>query len=371
MAGVAFVDDVDVTPDEPLAGAFTEWVAQLVRDRSPATVRSYVSDAGLVAAILCDVVGRDPVQGADLGPPPAPVSQQVWERTCAAVAALRLGDLHPRHLEAAFTRFATRTDHSPAAGQGGLRAASTRRRAASAWTTLCEYATRRGLLAANPMRDPRIDRGPRPAHSPTAFEAFEERRLLETIATADTKVTSRKPWPQRDLALLAFLLTAGTRLSETVNAKVGDLRDLDGSARVRVLGKGGKYRVIPLTAPTVQVLRAYLAERAERFGRLGPRDHLFVKADGQPFTPRSMQHLVYRWYARAGVAPAGRSCVHALRHTFATHLVDGGASIVEVQELLGHASLETTKRYLKSVGDGLRQAVEANPATRMVAELGA
>lgn len=375
MPGVSFADDVDVTPDEPLAGVFADWVDQLVRDRSPATVRSYVFDAALVAAILADVTGRAPVAEADLGPAPAPVSEEVWARVTGLVAALRLADLHPRYLEATFNRFATRDDGDDRSRRAGnLRAPATRRRALSSWTSLCEYATRRGLLATNPMRDPRIDRGPRPSHTPTAFAVSEERALFAAIATPDAKVTSRKPWPGRDVALLAVLLTAGTRVSETCNARIGDLQDLDGEPRLRVLGKGNKYRTIPLDHATVEVLRTYLLERRERFsglGRrtLGPRDPLFVKADGQPFTTRAMQHLVYRWYARAGVIPAGRSCVHALRHSFATHLVDNGASVVELQELLGHASLETTKRYLSAVGDGLRTAVEANPATRLVAEL--
>lgn len=360
MAGLSFADDVTVTPNTPLLPIFLEWVTRLSADKSPATVRAYVQDCLGLATVLLEVVGRAAPSGplAVRTPPPG-VSADVFSRAVRAVGELTLGDLHPQHMADMLARYSI-------APSGQRRAPATRRRAAAAWTTLCEYATRRGLLAANPMRDARIEAGPRPAHSPAPFEMSEARALLDVLATADVARTSRKPWPARDLALAAVLLTAGIRLSEACGARILDVRDRDEAPHLHVLGKGSKFRTVPLARSTTDVLETYLAERTQRFGEPQREDALFVRSDGRPFTSRALQHLVYRWYARAGITPHGRTCVHALRHTFATHLVNSSASIVEVKELLGHESLETTRKYLRSVGHGLRDAIEANPGVDLV-----
>lgn len=373
MAGLSFTDDVDVTPDTPLLPTFYAWVADLAGSKSPATVRGYLFDVALIAGLILENQGRSSViaDGDGLTVPrvPAGVSAAAVSRAATLVGRMTLGDLHPEYLAAAFADFGAAAPGRRRVGDAQApehRRASTRRRAAAAWTMLCEYATVRGLLASNPMRDPRINRGGRPAHNPTPFELSEARRLLETLATADVARTTRRPWPQRDLALASVLLTTGIRLSEACSVTVGDLRDVENAPRMHVLGKGTKHRTVPLSGPTMAVVTDYLTDRSLAVGKIAQSDRLFVHPDGRPFTPRSMQHLVYRWYERAGIVPRGESCVHALRHTFATEAVNSSASIVELQELLGHESLETTKRYLKSVGHGLRDAIEAHPGSRLV-----
>jgi site-specific recombinase XerD len=376
MSGLSFADDVEVSVDSPLLPVFVDWVSVLTGEKSRATVRAYVADVRLVSQALLEVLGRD-VAPQDERPVavrvPAGVSPTTYGETVRLVSALTLGDLHPRHLAEAFAVFGSSTPGRRRVTRPGVddepRRAATRRRAAAAWTALCEHARAHGLLAANPMRDPRISRGPKPTYSPTPFELHEAERLLRTVATADVARTSRRPWPARDLALASVLLTSGIRLSEACAVTCGDVRDLAGAAHLHVLGKGNKHRTVPLARATVGTLRTYLAERGHVLGDPGPSAALFVHHDGRSFTPRSMQHLVYRWYARAGITPRGESCVHALRHTFATQLVNSSASIVEVMELLGHESLDTTKRYLQSVGHGLRDAVEANPGAHLVHEV--
>lgn len=373
MAGLSFADDVDVSVDSPLLPVFVDWVSTLTGEKSRATVRAYVADIQLVSRALVDVLGRAVPEETDdpaASRVPAGVSAASFRETVRLVSVLTLGDLHPRHLAEAFAAFGSAAPDRRRVVRPGIetepRRAATRRRAAAAWTALCEHARAHGLLAANPMRDPRISRGPKPTYSPTPFELGEAERLLRTVATADVARTSRRPWPARDLALASVLLTSGIRLAEACAVTVGDVRDLTGSPHLHVFGKGNKHRTVPLARATVGTLEVYLAEREHAGGAPVASAALFVHRDGRPFTPRSMQHLVYRWYARAGITPRGESCVHALRHTFATQLVNSSASIVEVMELLGHESLDTTKRYLQSVGHGLRDAVEANPGAHLV-----
>jgi site-specific recombinase XerD len=374
MGALSFADEVDVSADTPLLPVFVAWVSVLTGEKSRATVRAYVADIHLVSLLLLEVVGRevgpDAAALADSQRVPSGVSPTTYHETVLVLSALTLGDLHPRNLADAFAAFGSATPGRRRSVRPGVEAeprrAATRRRAAASWTALCEHARVHGLLASNPMRDPRISKGPKPVHSPTPFELGEAERLLRTVATADVARTSRRPWPARDLALASVLLTSGIRLAEACAATIGDVRDLEGAPHLHVLGKGNKHRTVPLARSTVGTLESYLAERTATLGPVPLSAALFVHRDGRAFTPRSLQHLVYRWYQRAGITPRGESCVHALRHTFATQLVNSSASIVEVKELLGHESLDTTKRYLQSVGHGLRDAVEANPGARLV-----
>lgn len=376
MPGLSFAEDVVVTADTPLMPTFLGWLTELGGAKSPTTVRAYLYDIAGVAAVLLENLGRAPSGSAQALPEgmrvPAGVNASVVHKSAALVGQLTLGDLHPENLARAFADYGSAIPaRRRAATSSERRRDSTRLRAAASWTMLCEYATVRGLFAANPMRDPRISRGRRTSPSPTPFEMSEADTLLRTLATADVARTSRRPWPLRDLALASVLLTSGVRLSEICGVRISDVRDVATAPHMHVLGKGGKPRTVPLSLAASQVVATYLQERTLVLGAAEPAEALFVQRDGRAFTPRAMQHLVYRWYTRAGISPRGESCVHALRHTFATQAVNSGASIVEVQELLGHASLETTRRYLKSVGHGLRDAVEAHPGTALVREYAA
>jgi integrase/recombinase XerC len=161
------------------------------------------------------------------------------------------------------------------------------------------------------------------------------------------------PLGRRDQAILELFYASGLRLSEVVGL---DLEDVNLSARmIRVLGKGGKERMVPCNASAASAIRRYLNDREALVRqqrdvpvaggrRTTPRDPLFVNYRGKRLTVRSVDRLVRRYAAVSGVAGGGIS-PHALRHSFATHLLQRGADLRAIQELLGHARLSTTQRY--------------------------
>jgi integrase/recombinase XerC len=183
----------------------------------------------------------------------------------------------------------------------------------------------------------------------------------------------------RDRALLELLYGSGLRVSEAAGLDLGDV-ELAG-ARVRVVGKGNKERVVPLGSKCLAALRAYLAVRDQlRPARTGPGSGppraasappvpaselraLFLSPRGRRLGVRAIQQKVHAY----GALGAGRADLHphALRHTFATHLLDGGADLRAIQELLGHSSLSTTQRYTHVSTDHLLKAYDgAHPLAK-------
>ena len=196
-----------------------------------------------------------------------------------------------------------------------------------------------GLLVSTPKRDVRM-----PAH-------LSEGEVDALIAAPDDT-----PLGRRDRAILELFYASGLRLSELCGLDVDDLHL--GAKMVRVLGKGGKERIIPFNSSAANAIRAYLNDReqlvegqAKRAGKIRarvarparPASPLFVNFRGGRLTIRSVDRIVRRW-AAASAAPDGIS-PHALRHSFATHLLQRGADLRAIQELLGHARLSTTQRY--------------------------
>jgi integrase/recombinase XerC len=192
-----------------------------------------------------------------------------------------------------------------------------------------------GALIATPKREVRM-----PAH-------LSEREMEELL----TAPASDSPLGRRDRAILELFYASGLRLSELVGIDADDI-DL-ASRRVRVLGKGGKERIVPFNQSAAKAVREYLKDRHQltqpraafdsRRARARDRDPLFVNYRGGRLTVRSVDRLVRRYVtatsARTGISP------HALRHSFATHLLQRGADLRAIQELLGHARLSTTQRY--------------------------
>jgi site-specific recombinase XerD len=165
----------------------------------------------------------------------------------------------------------------------------------------------------------------------------------------------------------ATFCVTGIREAEAAGLSLGALAGEPGARRIEVKGKGGKVRPVPIDPALDAVLLDYLEERAVRFPK-DELDHpstpLFVDARGRRITVDQIRYLVERLYIRAGIraqVPAG-ALVHALRHTFATAALEAGADVVELQELLGHASLETTRRYLSATAQGLRHVIAAHPS---------
>ena len=202
-------------------------------------------------------------------------------------------------------------------------------------------------LVVSPKREQKV-----PAH----LSVSEMSRLLDVPDTSE-------PLGRRDRAILELFYASGLRLSELVGL---DLEDVDLRARiVRVVGKGGRERLVPFNQAATASLRVWLKDRAAlrqarrtsqsphprpplpsrsaRARRADAREPMFLNARGGRLTGRSVQRLVARYMtrcsARFGVSP------HALRHSFATHLLQGGADLRAIQDLLGHVQLSTTQRY--------------------------
>jgi integrase/recombinase XerC len=205
----------------------------------------------------------------------------------------------------------------------------------SALRSFFAWACREGHLEKNPAAPVPAPRVPRTL--PRALSRAETDRLVEADGEA-------APFPARDRAIFEILYATGLRVSELSGM---DLEDVDFAQRlVRVLGKGGKERIVPFGEPAGEALRGYLPERAAlraAHSTNSQEEPLFVNHRGGRLTPRSVARLLKRRLREAGLPD--RISPHALRHTFATHLLSAGADLRSIQELLGHASLSTTQKY--------------------------
>jgi integrase/recombinase XerD len=213
----------------------------------------------------------------------------------------------------------------------GLSAATLARRTAAA-RTFFRHLQLIGARDDNPAAEVSLPR--RTRKLPQTLSAGEAERLIE----AASGVTPRA---LRDRALVELLYGAGLRVSEAVGLERSGV-DLDERA-VRVLGKGGKERVVPVGRQAVEALRRYLARGRPYLDRRH-RPELFLNAKGGALT-RSGAFLILRRLAETAGLEPGRVHPHLLRHSFATHLLEGGADLRSVQEMLGHADLSTTELY--------------------------
>ncbi|HEX72130.1 MAG TPA: tyrosine recombinase XerC [Candidatus Hydrogenedentes bacterium] len=207
------------------------------------------------------------------------------------------------------------------------------------------YFTRTGLLEDNPALSVRAPKLPRDL--PDVLSIPEVTALLEAPDMDD-------PLGVRDRAILETLYSSGVRAAELAGLSVQDL-DLDQGV-MRVLGKRKKERIAHLGSYAVRAITAYLAARPQ----LGAPAHatLFVNARGGPLTTRSIQRIVEKYVRQ--VLPGRREISpHTLRHTFATHMLDAGADLRVVQELLGHESLSSTQIYTHVSIDRLKEAYRA------------
>jgi site-specific recombinase XerD len=207
------------------------------------------------------------------------------------------------------------------------------------------WARRVGAVTNDPTAGLSAPRGE--ARLPRVLHPDELRSLLDEPASAGPDGAR----DLRDTALLELLYGSGLRVAE---ASALDVDDLDlAQGRVRVWGKGGKQRVVPLSEPAADALGRWLADgRRELATEASPGAALFLNLRGRRMTPRDARRVL----DRRAVAPTHP---HALRHTFATHLLDGGADLRVVQELLGHADLATTQRYTHVSKERLRSVFDA------------
>ncbi|MPZ54625.1 MAG: tyrosine-type recombinase/integrase [Acidimicrobiia bacterium] len=252
-------------------------------------------------------------------------------------------------------------------------AASSLARSHTTWNRFFRFLRSEGIVEVNPMDE--IERARIPSSRPKSIDVPDvAARIL--AAAADPEPKARAVWPARDVAVVALLTTTGLRLAEVVSLDIGSFSGRSGERQLSVVGKGNKTRTIPVSDRLVDLIEGYLKERTERFEGHDLEDSstplLVHPVSGRRVTSRQIQYLVERLYRRSGLrssVPEG-ALVHALRHTFAMDLLDHGATIIEVQRLLGHASLNTTRRYLDARPDELRNAVASLESVRALGDKG-
>ncbi|HEX9045227.1 MAG TPA: site-specific tyrosine recombinase XerD [Candidatus Limnocylindrales bacterium] len=321
-----------------LARAVSDYLTYLAVERglSPATIRAYRSD-------LADFAGE---AGPDWGISP---------------------DVALQYLQARSTRSAPRRRNDTGRAEAGratdanggrpLRPTSLRRRAAAV-RSFYRFAFGEGIIATDVASHLDLPRQPRLL--PETLSVGEVERLIEAAGPASPGATPLRAMKAlRDRALVELLYAAGLRISEALGLDREDL-SLEGGF-VRVVGKGDKERLVPIGDVAIGWLERYLAEVwptwLERLARRGTEPSrggpVFLTGRGRRLARQQAWATVHDAAARSDLAQ--RVSPHTLRHSFATHLLEGGADLRIVQELLGHASISTTQLYTHVTGERIRE----------------
>jgi integrase/recombinase XerC len=288
---------------------------KIERNSSDYTIKSYREDLEILIEYFQDTLGRIPTPG----------------------------ELTPQDLRT----------YVAALHQAGYAKSSVARRLASL-RSFFRFAQREGVCDSNPakpLRNPRRER-----KLPHFLTTDEVGKLLLAPDVSD-------PMGNRDRAIFETLYSAGLRVSELVGINLDDLDLEDGLVRVR--GKGKRERLAPLGSFAIKAIEQWMGNRVpavkQRAGDGG--DPLFLNKFGQRLTTRSIGRMLEKYLKLTGLD--SRTSPHTIRHSFATHLLNGGADIRSVQELLGHKSLVTPQIYTHVSTAGLRQAYElAHPRAR-------
>ena len=217
-------------------------------------------------------------------------------------------------------------------GTEGIPASSTVARKISVLKSFYKYLCRENIAGANPVVS---IRSPRLGHKlPTVLNLAEVQVLL-------SQPTAGTPAAMRDAAILELLYGAGLRVSELISLGTGDV-DLEGGF-VRCMGKGSKERMIPVGEPALAAVRRYLQQGRPFLGKGAKSGHLFLNRFGRGLTRQSVHRMLVGYARQAEIQKTVTP--HTLRHSFATHLLAGGADLRSVQEMLGHADVSTTQIY--------------------------
>jgi len=300
---------VTASPDDVVAGFLT--FLEKERDVSPNTLKAYRRDLEGLQAFLQGHLGVETV---------------AWET---------------------IDRLAMRAWLAQLARRGLSKRSSARM--LSAARSFFRFLHRADVVEANPARavgSPKLDR-----HLPGHLDRGQVETMLSAAAT---RAQEGRFTDVRDLAILELFYTAGLRLSELRGIDRRDLDLLGGLVKVR--GKGRKERIVPVGEAAQRALRAYERARDTLLAQVGPagdRTACFLSQRGKRLSTRALHDAVVAWLGEVDEG-AGLS-THALRHTFATHLLDGGADLRAVQELLGHASITTTQIYTHTSVERLQQ----------------
>lgn len=304
---------------------FGQWLS-VNRGLSPQTVRAYLTDLRELMTFLVDSDSED-----DSG-----------------VSRLRADLANPARIRAWLGSMS----------RAGMSRATLARRVAS-FRTFASWAQVRGIVPGDAGQNLRASR---PDNAlPTVLSAADAAHLLETARAAAYREDSAAPDPVklRDWAALELLYATGIRVSELTGLELANINK--GQRTIRVTGKGDKQRVVPYGIPAGLAMEEYLEKG--RPALVNPEkpalNRVFLGAKGGVLDTRIVRGMLHRLTAQAGVPDLGP---HGLRHTAATHLLDGGADLRSVQEILGHASLATTQRYTHLSMDKLRAVyLQAHP----------
>jgi integrase/recombinase XerC len=245
-----------------------------------------------------------------------------------------VGDRAPEAGIAGLTLPILRSWLSALAATGVARTTLARR--TSAVKTFTAWATRRGLIASDPAARLQVPKSRR-----TLPAVLRQDQALDAMAAAKSGAQQGDPLALRDQLIVELLYASGIRVSELCGL---DIDDVDMSRRLlRVLGKGNKQRTVPFGAPAMAALDAWLSDGRPALATAASGPALLLGARGRRLDPRQARTVVHQ--TMAAVAGAPDIGPHGLRHSAATHLLEGGADLRVVQELLGHSSLATTQLY--------------------------
>lgn len=233
-------------------------------------------------------------------------------------------------------------------------------RKVSSMRSFYKYLEREGIITINPMQyisSPKLDR-----RLPSFLTNAEINRLLDEPDTED-------PYGRRDRAFLEIFYASGLRVSELAGLTL-DQVSLE-THEIRVIGKGSKERVVLMGEPAARALKVYIEEARDLIPKIKltrrtnkkKTSAVFINNEGYPLTERSVQEILQKYADKAGIGKKVHP--HMLRHTFATHMLDGGADLRVVQELLGHADLSTTQIYTHiSKNQAKKVYLSAHPMAR-------
>lgn len=226
----------------------------------------------------------------------------------------------------------------------GLSASSTSRKLTTI-RGLYKYLLRQGSIKADPASSVESVKQRRPL--PKCLSMEETKALIDSL---------RKDSPRdiRDLAMLEVLYGCGLRVSELVNLKVGDVNTEHGY--VRCIGKGSKERIVPLGSYAATAVDDYMSRGRSEICNMRPSSWLFVTSDGSPMSRQAFWKNLKKRCLAAGITT--EVSPHTLRHSFATHLLENGADLRAVQEMLGHADIGTTQIYTHLTKAKLRQVYD-------------
>lgn len=242
--------------------------------------------------------------------------------------------------------------------KAGSQPATTRRKLSSL-RSFFRFLIREEYLKSSPLGGLALPKKAR--RLPEVLSVDEVRRLLEAPQQGEPVEGKNRAWIScarwRDTAILETIYSTGMRLAELTGLRDDQVDLLSGVVRVR--GKGKKERLCPLGRPATKALQQYWEEREAMravWGQRGRPPAVFLNQHGGPLTPRSVERMMKKYLRVAGLNP--ERSPHALRHSFATHLLDAGADLRSVQELLGHASLSTTQIYTHVSIERLKEVYE-------------